>query len=198
MYRSPSLVASMIRAVLLSIAMSALGSAISDTHAGNTERLHPRLLLNETCHEIAVSTSAASDVYDVGSFIHVAFLSQLWLKDVKHVAASLNYAQDIMHWASSSTQIAVCSFEPGTVEDVGIVVNTFGLVDVPVFTKRISFSYEFWAKPELHLRFVLLRLKMIQGLHTPTGQRRWSRHQPGVFVDYWSFDSDVKVFRCNL
>ncbi|KAF8551799.1 FAD-binding domain-containing protein [Imleria badia] len=58
------------------------------------------------------------------------------LKDAKHIAVSLNYTQDISHWASSSTQIAACSFEPGTVVD------------------EIVFSYEFSAKPELHLWFV--------------------------------------------
>ena len=66
-------------------------------------------------------------------------------------------------------------------KDVDIVVSIFCPVDVPAFTKVIAFSYKFSAKLELHLRFVPLRLKMIQGLHTPT---RWSRHQPtlGVLV----------------
>lgn len=39
------------------------------------------------------------------------------------IAVSVNYLEDISHWASSSTQTAACSFEPGTPEDVGIAVS---------------------------------------------------------------------------
>lgn len=35
-----------------------------------------------------------------------------------------NYLKDIGHWASSSTQYAACSVEPGTTEDVGKIVRT--------------------------------------------------------------------------
>lgn len=53
------------------------------------------------------------------------FTLELGFKNIKHVAGSFKYAQDISHWASSSTQIAACSFEPGTVADVGIAVRMF-------------------------------------------------------------------------
>ncbi|KAF8124592.1 FAD dependent oxidoreductase [Boletus edulis] len=108
----------MIWAVLLSIAMAVtLGSANRSTPIGSLEG---QLLLNETCREIAAATSDASDVYDV---------------DAKHVAASLNYARAIEHWASSSTQISACSFEPGTAMDVGIALRILGETKTPFAVK---------------------------------------------------------------
>ncbi|KAJ7833877.1 FAD-binding domain-containing protein [Mycena olivaceomarginata] len=37
-----------------------------------------------------------------------------------------NYAQDISHWASSSTQTAACSVEPGTAADVATIIQLLG------------------------------------------------------------------------
>lgn len=34
----------------------------------------------------------------------------------------MNYAKDIGHWATSSTDVAACSVEPGNAADVGIIV----------------------------------------------------------------------------
>jgi hypothetical protein len=71
----------MISAVLLSIAMLALGSAISATPAGNTdsEGLHSCLSLDETCQKIAASTSAASEsgVHDVGFPLNSTYILML-------------------------------------------------------------------------------------------------------------------------
>jgi hypothetical protein len=36
---------------------------------------------------------------------------------------SQNFDSDISHWANSSSQVPVCSVEPGTPSDVGNIVN---------------------------------------------------------------------------
>ncbi|KAJ8082232.1 hypothetical protein PM082_008079 [Marasmius tenuissimus] len=36
-----------------------------------------------------------------------------------------SYLKDISHWASSSSELSPCSVEPGTAEDVGIIVRPF-------------------------------------------------------------------------
>ncbi|KAJ8590729.1 FAD-binding domain-containing protein [Rhizopogon salebrosus TDB-379] len=68
----------------------------------------------ETCKEIAASVSSASRVYDEDS---------------------LHYIEDISHWASSSTQIAGCSFEPETSLDVGIALQILGKNRTPFAVK---------------------------------------------------------------
>ncbi|KAG0707247.1 hypothetical protein DFH29DRAFT_980030 [Suillus ampliporus] len=68
----------------------------------------------ETCREIAASVSSASIVYD---------------------QASVNYMQDISHWASSSSQISECSFQPGTSLNVGIALQILGKTGTPFAVK---------------------------------------------------------------
>ncbi|KAG1731564.1 hypothetical protein EDB19DRAFT_1737404 [Suillus lakei] len=70
--------------------------------------------LTETCKEIAASVSSASMVYD---------------------KVSVNYSKDISHWASSSSQIAECSFEPGTSLDVSIALQILGKTRTPFAVK---------------------------------------------------------------
>ncbi|KAF8551796.1 FAD-binding domain-containing protein [Imleria badia] len=105
----------MLRATILPfIAMATLGSAIrrvlavGDTNGTSTSNW------GETCQKIATSISAASDVY--------YFLSE-------------EYQEDISHWALSSTQVAACSFEPGTPEDVGIALKILGQTKTPFAVK---------------------------------------------------------------
>ncbi|KAF8551729.1 FAD-binding domain-containing protein [Imleria badia] len=89
----------------------------------------------ETCQEIAASISNASGVHDVCSSVHIPFMFKLGLQDGNDVAVSLNYLEDISHWASSSTQIAACSFEPGTVADVGIALRILNQTRTPFAVK---------------------------------------------------------------
>ncbi|KAG0695257.1 hypothetical protein DFH29DRAFT_992002 [Suillus ampliporus] len=49
--------------------------------------------------------------------------------------ASVNYIEDISHWASSSSQISECSFEPGTSLDVGIALQILGETRTPFAVK---------------------------------------------------------------
>ncbi|KAG1748464.1 FAD-binding domain-containing protein [Suillus paluster] len=72
-------------------------------------------LLRDTtaCAEIAASISSKSGVYYNGP---------VYLKD--------NY-----HWASSSSQLSACSFEPGTTEDLGKALQILGETKTPFAIK---------------------------------------------------------------
>ncbi|KAG6332795.1 hypothetical protein ID866_6297 [Astraeus odoratus] len=58
-------------------------------------------VINGTCQAIAAAVSSASSMNYNGTV----------------------YDNDIEHWATSSTQQAMCAFEPGTIEDVGIALK---------------------------------------------------------------------------
>ncbi|KIJ22107.1 hypothetical protein PAXINDRAFT_165385 [Paxillus involutus ATCC 200175] len=66
------------------------------------------------CEQIAASVSAASGVYYPGT---------------------LPYPRGITHWASSSSQNATCSFEPGTAEDLGKALQIIGAMRTPFAVK---------------------------------------------------------------
>ncbi|KAF8559956.1 FAD-binding domain-containing protein [Imleria badia] len=63
--------------------------------------------MSAVCLEIASSVSLASGVFFNG-------------------LSTEPYPKDISHFAVSSTQVAACSFEPGTAEDVGIALQILG------------------------------------------------------------------------
>ncbi|KAL4071814.1 FAD-binding domain-containing protein [Scleroderma citrinum] len=67
----------------------------------------------KTCEEIASAVSSESAVYYGG----------------------IEYNNDIRHWASSSTQLAVCSFEPAATQDVGIALRIIGENKCPFAVK---------------------------------------------------------------
>ncbi|KAI9458759.1 hypothetical protein HD554DRAFT_2207065 [Boletus coccyginus] len=91
--------------------MAILTCAVKSTLVG--AQVVPSQPSQETCKKITTSISVASEVYDFGTG---------------------NYFEDISHWASSSTQIAACSFEPGTLEDIGIAVKDGGHATNPGFS----------------------------------------------------------------
>ncbi len=63
----------------------------------------------EVCETIADAISDSSDVY---------------YPDLLGTIIGINhYEQDIHHWASSSSQWSLCSVQPGSAEDVGIIVS---------------------------------------------------------------------------
>ena len=78
-------------------------------------------VVRNTCEAIASSVSSKSAVYYVGKII-----ARLSLSGCRLLASFLGdeYQNDIYHWAVSSTQLAVCSFEPATAQDVGIAVSS--------------------------------------------------------------------------
>lgn len=65
----------------------------------------PRAAATSTCQSIAAAISSASDVY---------------------YPLSINYIQDNAHWASTSSQDSTCSVEPGSIEDVGKILQILG------------------------------------------------------------------------
>ncbi|KAI6097199.1 FAD-binding domain-containing protein [Pisolithus sp. B1] len=72
----------------------------------------PRVI-SETCETIATAVSSASAVHFSGP----------------------SYEENIRHWASSSTQRATCSLEPGTASDVGIALQVLGKNRIPFAVK---------------------------------------------------------------
>ncbi|KAG2032409.1 FAD-binding domain-containing protein [Suillus americanus] len=67
-----------------------------------------------TCQEIAAAVSSASKVYYGGS---------------------PQYTEDNEHWASSSSQISACSFEPANAQDVGIALQLLAKDQTPFAVK---------------------------------------------------------------
>ncbi|TCD65257.1 hypothetical protein EIP91_002921 [Steccherinum ochraceum] len=63
--------------------------------------------VNDTCTQIAKAISDKSDVY--------------WPVDLTG-----HYAEDVIHWASSSAQASACSVEPGTAQDVAVILQIIG------------------------------------------------------------------------
>lgn len=70
------------------------------------------------------------------------------------ISVTKKYAEDIHHWAKSSTQFAECSFEPGTPSDVGIAVGMPYHIYISLFTKDGASSYKFLAKRKLPSQLV--------------------------------------------
>ncbi|KAI6012493.1 hypothetical protein F5J12DRAFT_971150 [Pisolithus orientalis] len=68
----------------------------------------------DACQQIAASVSTSSGVFYPGT---------------------LPYPRDVTHWASSSSQNATCSFEPGTAEDLGKALNVISTLRTPFAVK---------------------------------------------------------------
>ncbi|KAJ7452892.1 FAD dependent oxidoreductase [Mycena latifolia] len=70
----------------------------------------------DVCTQIQQAVSSASDVYFPLDLLG-------------------HYAADIGHWASSSTQAAACSVEPGTAADVSVILQILGTTQTPFAVK---------------------------------------------------------------
>ena len=75
-----------------------------------------------TCEKIERSISSASQVFYPGEFrvtcLDIASPIERGLLDSKE------FDLDISHWVESSTQVPVCTVEPGTSNDVGLIVRS--------------------------------------------------------------------------
>ena len=77
--------------------------------------------VEKVCAEIHSTVSEHSDVFYPGELqTAIRLSSSRWL--IAHVGSD-GYARDIEHWSLSSSQNSTCSVEPGTVEDVSVVVR---------------------------------------------------------------------------
>ncbi|CCM00866.1 uncharacterized protein FIBRA_02912 [Fibroporia radiculosa] len=95
---------------MLLIATLTLISALSAGHLVNANSSSVIFV----CERIADTISSASSVY---------------------YPSSPNYEADIYHYANSSTQNSVCSVEPGTPEDVGVILQILGASRTPFAVK---------------------------------------------------------------
>lgn len=75
-----------------------------------------RDLLDPVCQQIKNAVSSATDVAYPGLL-------------------AFQYSADMAHWASSSSQVAKCSVQPGTAADVGIILNILGSTRTPFAVK---------------------------------------------------------------
>ncbi|RDX52375.1 FAD dependent oxidoreductase [Lentinus brumalis] len=81
------------------------------------ETFQPRSEFTAVCKQISSAVSSASEVHFPVLDLNAA------------------YVKDIGHWASSSTQQAACSVEPGTAEDVGTILQILGKTNTPFAVK---------------------------------------------------------------
>ncbi|KAK0462632.1 FAD dependent oxidoreductase [Desarmillaria tabescens] len=77
-----------------------------------------RLLGDPVCKAISKAISSASDVFYLGGKLFFP-----------------TYLKDIHHWALSSTQYPACTVEPGTAEDVGIILGILSSNHTPFAVK---------------------------------------------------------------
>ena len=75
-----------------------------------------------TCEKIERSISSASQVFYRGQF-RVICLDVASPIDSDSLD-SKEFDLDISHWVESSTQVPVCTVEPGTSNDVGLIVRS--------------------------------------------------------------------------
>ncbi|KAJ8074401.1 hypothetical protein PM082_015301 [Marasmius tenuissimus] len=96
--------------VYVALAIASCGLALQSQAHPSAE---PRGL-SDVCTQIKNAISPASDVFLFGT---------------------PSYVKDVSHWASSSSQVAECSVEPGTAEDVGIILGILSNTRTPFAVK---------------------------------------------------------------
>jgi hypothetical protein len=74
-----------------------------------------------TCEKIAKVISSKSQVFYPGELrvLRLYYASPI----DSGILGSREFKFDISHWANTSSQVPVCSVEPGTPDDVGLTVN---------------------------------------------------------------------------
>ncbi|EJT99163.1 FAD-binding domain-containing protein [Dacryopinax primogenitus] len=87
---------------------------LSGVYALLSEEVHPRANVATTCAQIESAISSASSVY---------------------YPASIQWTQDILHWASNAAQSSACSVEPGSVQDVAIIMQILASTQTPFAVK---------------------------------------------------------------
>ncbi|KAJ3772061.1 hypothetical protein EV361DRAFT_448626 [Lentinula raphanica] len=95
------------KSLLLFFLASNLASVFSSPHPTKRSVI-------DVCKQIAEAVSSASGV---------------------HYPLELLYDKDISHWASSSSEYATCSVEPGTAADIGIILQILGNSSTPFGVK---------------------------------------------------------------
>jgi hypothetical protein len=119
-----------------------------------------------TCEKIAKAISSKSQVFYPGK-IRVLHLYCATPIDSR-VLGSQEFKFDISHWANTSSQVPICSVEPGTPDDVGLTVN----LTHPPSTDRCIADVYMPTAPEDCYRSRSVCCK-----------RRWPCYQPWLFVN---------------
>ncbi|KZO98683.1 Glucooligosaccharide oxidase [Calocera viscosa TUFC12733] len=88
--------------------------AVQAASAHTFEEVYPRANAATTCSQIQTAISSASAVY---------------------YPLSSQYQADIAHWASNALQGSTCSVEPGTVQDVSIIMTILANTQTPFAVK---------------------------------------------------------------
>ncbi|KAF8879383.1 FAD-binding domain-containing protein [Infundibulicybe gibba] len=91
-----------------------LAAYLADAHLPSLHHRTLDLLKDPVCVSIENAISSASSVYYPGQ---------------------LEYQKDISHWASSSTQLSKCTVEPGTPDDVSIILGILASTETPFAVK---------------------------------------------------------------
>jgi hypothetical protein len=83
----------------------------------------PVIGYKDICKKIEGTISSASQVfYPGGSAYHIIGRPNTSSIDTGSIG-SPEFEADISHWANSSSQVSACSVEPGTPQDVGLIVT---------------------------------------------------------------------------
>lgn len=102
--------------------------------------------------------------------------------DTDDQSGSPEFVVDIAHWTNSSSQISACSVEPGTPQDVGVVVSA--LHALPSLCRM-------FLTPSLNTTAPAARIDT----DTVRNQRWWAHSQPGVLIYPWRANIFGKVQR---
>lgn len=119
------------------------------------------------CKQIAQTISPASEVFQPRKSFP---LSKSHLLNGR--AVSFNYFKDIGHWATSSSENASCSVEPGTAADVGKIVS-MEIVQVVDLSDHATSSFKSWGARRLPLGYVPHDDMVIFKIHFKRIGQRW-------------------------
>lgn len=120
-----------------------------------------------TCENIAKVISSKSQVFYPGELcvLRLYYASPV---DSEVLLGSQEFNFDYSHWANTSSQVPVCSVEPGTPDDVGLTVN------LPFRHRPIIVLLTF---------YVPIASEDCYRSRSVCGERRWPCYQPWLFVN---------------
>jgi hypothetical protein len=95
-----------------------------------------------------------------------------------------NYAADIEHWASSSTQASACSVEPGTAADVSVIVRSAHTSPCTHFIYYTTPQIQILGSTQTPFAVSTAQSTLARNLdiNADTGQRRRPHRQPRLLL----------------
>ncbi len=95
--------------------------------------------------------------------------SNVYHQLILYVLDSPEFNSDISHWTDTSSQVPVCSVEPGIPDDVGLIVNL--AVPLSIITVLLTFYTSTATEDSNRSRAVCC-------------ERWWACYQPWLFVNF--------------